>query len=338
MLIVLDYPERRATVEDPISGAYAHEIRSLFEESKLSPEDIEFFCVFENQLEEHFTRTNNETFDPDTLTLLDFEKSAMPRYDAGWVKPKFLPRIDKLCKTIRERKPNVIIAMGKISYWAVTSGARLSDHRGTPFFAEKINTKVIGTAGLSAFTKDWSLRSIVIADINKAVAHSEFSGFKPKDRNVYKVTDPVKDIPKLRELLKAELVAVDVETEACQITCVSISPSESESYVIPFWNKDNLNYHQFKEEEELLLWKFLFELLSDINVKKVFHNALYDVSYFRHHGIPTLGVIEDTMLMHHSLSPEMQKSLGFLGSLYCDVSAWKTLNKKTKKSINKKDE
>ena len=167
MLIVLDYPERRATVEDPISGAYAHELRSLFEESKLSPEDIEFFCVFENQLEEHFTRTNNETFDPDTLTLLDFEKSAMPRYDAGWVKPKFLPRIDKLCKTIRERKPNVIIAMGKISYWAVTSGARLTDHRGTPFFAEKINTKVIGTAGLSAFTKDWSLRSIVIADINK---------------------------------------------------------------------------------------------------------------------------------------------------------------------------
>ena len=178
----------------------------------------------------------------------------------------------------------------------------------------------------------------IIADINKAIAHSKFPGFKPKERNVYKVTDPLRDLPHLRNLLKEELVAVDVETEACQITCISISPSETESYVIPFWNKDNLNYHQFKEEEELLLWKFLFELMSNVNVNKVFHNATYDVSYFRHHGIPTLGVIEDTMLMHHSLSPEMQKSLGFLGSLYCDVSAWKTLNKKTKKSINKKDE
>ncbi len=338
MIIILDYPERRASETDPISGAYTHEIHSLFEETGLAPEDIEFFCVFDNQLEEHFTRSNKETFDPETLTLSDFENSAWPRYDAGWVKPQYVPRLHNLCKTIKERKPNVVVAMGKIAFWAVTSGARLTDHRGTPYFSETVETKVVGTSGLSAFTKDWSLRPIVIADINKAIAHSKFPGFKPKERNVYKVTDPLRDLPHLRNLLKEELVAVDVETEACQITCISISPSETESYVIPFWNKDNLNYHQFKEEEELLLWKFLFELMSNVNVNKVFHNATYDVSYFRHHGIPTLGVIEDTMLMHHSLSPEMQKSLGFLGSLYCDVSAWKTLNKKTKKSINKKDE
>ena len=335
MIVILDYPERRATPQDPFDGSYSADIQSLFDDSAL--EQPEFFCVFEKQMEEHFIKDSSSTaYDPSKVNVFDILGSDLPKYEGGWVKPEFMPRIEDMCAKIKERKPNAVIAMGKIAFWAVTSGARLTDHRGTPYFSEKIGAKVLGTSGLSAFTKDWSLRSIVIADINKACEHNKFKGFREKRREVYTVDDPIRDIPKLRSAL-TDFIAVDVETEASQITCLSLSPSENVSYVIPFWNKSKQGYHQFPKEIEELLWKFLFELLADPKIRKVFHNSLYDLSYFRHHGIPTLGTIEDTMLMHHSLSPEMQKSLGFLGSLYCDVSAWKTLNKKTKKSINKKD-
>ena len=335
MIVILDYPERRATPADPFDGSYSSDIQTLFEESSLDLGQVEFFCVFEKQMEEHFFKGSPPAYDPSQVNISDLFAD-LPRYEKGWVKQEFVPRIEEMCAKIKRRKPNAVIAMGKIAFWAVTSGARLTDHRGTPYFSEKIGAKVLGTSGLSAFTKDWSLRSIVIADINKACEHNKFKGFREKEREVYIIDDPLRDIPKLRSAL-TDFIAVDVETEASQITCLSLSPSENVSYVIPFWNKSKQGYHQFPEEIEELLWKFLFELLADPKIRKVFHNSLYDLSYFRHHGIPTLGTIEDTMLMHHSLSPEMQKSLGFLGSLYCDVSAWKTLNKKTKKSVNKKD-
>ena len=335
MIVILDYPERRATPTDPFDGSYSSDIQTLFEESSLDLGQVEFFCVFEKQLEEHFFKGSPPAYDPSQVNVSDLFVD-LPRYEKGWVKQEFVSRIEEMCAKIKRRKPNAVIAMGKIAFWAVTSGARLTDHRGTPYFSEKIKAKVIGTSGLSAFTKDWSLRPIVIADINKGCEHNNFKGFRQKEREVYTVDDPLRDIPKLRAAL-TDFVAVDVETEESQITCLSLSPSENVSYVLPFWNKSKGGYHQFSEEIEVLLWKFLFELLTNDKIRKVFHNSLYDLSYFRHHGIPTLGVIEDTMLMHHSLSPEMQKSLGFLGSLYCDVAAWKTLNKKTKKSVNKKD-
>jgi hypothetical protein len=42
------------------------------------------------------------------------------------------------------------------------------------------------------------------------------------------------------------------------------------------------------------------------------------------------------MLLHHSLQPELPKSLGFLGSLYTNEQAWKHLAN-FKQEGNKKD-
>jgi hypothetical protein len=33
----------------------------------------------------------------------------------------------------------------------------------------------------------------------------------------------------------------------------------------------------------------------------------------------------DTMLLHHAMYPELPKSLGFLGSIYTNESAWKLM-------------
>ena len=41
-------------------------------------------------------------------------------------------------------------------------------------------------------------------------------------------------------------------------------------------------------------------------------------------------MIHDTMHAQHSLQPEQEKGLGFLGSIYTNESAWKTLAKFSK--------
>jgi hypothetical protein len=35
----------------------------------------------------------------------------------------------------------------------------------------------------------------------------------------------------------------------------------------------------------------------------------------------------DTMLLHHSMYPELPKSLGFLGSIYTNEAAWKLMRR-----------
>jgi hypothetical protein len=60
---------------------------------------------------------------------------------------------------------------------------------------------------------------------------------------------------------------------------------------------------------------------------KVFHHAPYDVPWLNHRH--RLGInsssIEDTLLLHHALYIEMEKSLRFLGSIYTDEAAWKDM-------------
>jgi hypothetical protein len=45
-------------------------------------------------------------------------------------------------------------------------------------------------------------------------------------------------------------------------------------------------------------------------------------------GIAARRMKDDTMLMHHALQPEMEKGLGFLGSVYTDEPAWKFMRAK----------
>ena len=65
---------------------------------------------------------------------------------------------------------------------------------------------------------------------------------------------------------------------------------------------------------------------------------MYDLSYIYDAGINVRGLIEDTMLMHHVLQPELPKSLGFLASIYCNNPAWKHMRTQKKKDVNKRDE
>jgi hypothetical protein len=44
------------------------------------------------------------------------------------------------------------------------------------------------------------------------------------------------------------------------------------------------------------------------------------------------------MLLHHALQPEVQKGLGFLGSIYTEEPAWKIMRPRGKGTIKREDE
>ena len=313
MLFLFEKPELLAESPKFLTPETSKQIRRLFDLADLRLEGNQFRCLFPAK-GKHFTPMKN----------------SFSRFDDGYIAEEFLPPIIKLLDEIDEINPDLIITFGKVPFTLLTD-LRLSEYRG-PLCHYKQHT-LLPTIDIPNILKDFSTHPIVRADLCKAKRFIQ--GFDKVERQVNIVTS-IDDLEYIKPKLKG-VVAIDVETKAKQITCVSFSPSPSESYVLPIWNLNKEGYHQWTFKEELKIWEFMFDILTG-DCSKVFHNGIYDISYFTDLGIPVALPVEDTMLLHHSISPEMQKSLGFLGSLYCDEVAWKTMNKKKKKERHKKDE
>ena len=80
-------------------------------------------------------------------------------------------------------------------------------------------------------------------------------------------------------------------------------------------------------------------LLEDPGFEKLGQNYLYDLQYILPMGISPTRVARDTMLLHHAWFPELQKGLGFLGSIYTSEPAWKLMRRQRKvDQMEKRDE
>lgn len=64
--------------------------------------------------------------------------------------------------------------------------------------------------------------------------------------------------------------------------------------------------------------------MADVDIRKVFHNGLYDVPLLRANGYPVDGEIDDTMLLHHVAFPGMSHRLQAVGAQFMAVAPWKS--------------
>lgn len=116
------------------------------------------------------------------------------------------------------------------------------------------------------------------------------------------------------------VVAVDIETDALDvhavtsIRCVGLAtPYDANTLVV---DTDGLG-----PDDPLV--RALAELLGAGRVRKVFHNAAYDVSVFRAlWGVRVVNV-DDTMIAHHAISPDEPANLQHVVLRYTDAPAWK---------------
>jgi DNA polymerase I-like protein with 3'-5' exonuclease and polymerase domains len=121
-------------------------------------------------------------------------------------------------------------------------------------------------------------------------------------------------------------LAVDCETAGSLITCISFATSPKSALTIPFRSKDGTRNYWNNEEAEIIAWSHV-RLLLECGRPLVFQNGMYDMQYFIKMGFNLQYAYDDTMLLHHSLYPEVQKSLGFLGSIYTNEASWKLLGR-----------
>ena len=238
--------------------------------------------------------------------------------------------LERLWEELRELQPNLILALGNTACWALLQVTKISSLRGT--VAQSPFGKVLPTYHPAAVLRNYELRPITVLDLFKARREAESPDFARKRREIW-VEPSVEDLWKWWDMhgKHSDLLSIDIETErATQISEVGIASDATHAIHIPFIVQRTKSYWG-SEKEEIEAWHFVRHVMTS-PIPKVGQNFLYDIQFFwRKMGIPTRYFDHDTMLLHHALFPGMQKSLGFLASIYSNEVAYKELRREGNK-------
>lgn len=122
-------------------------------------------------------------------------------------------------------------------------------------------------------------------------------------------------------------LAVDIETaggftpDKCDIFMIGFAADSSRALCVPFFKQGYLPYWHNGELREVRA--LLNQAFREHDL--LFQNALFDVPILQYKGftVPWSRVKHDTMLLHHSLNPELPHDIGFITSLYGMTPYWK---------------
>lgn len=266
----------------------------------------------------------------------------------------FLPELDRLQHELEHWRPNLVVCLGNTACWAMLQATNIGSIRGAITSSDGCGTrgssalveggrtsvaraafKVLPTYHPAGVLRSWAWRPIVVADLMKAARESQYPDIRRPARRVLVQ-------PTLAEMLAWEAetykrpgleLSADIETEAGQITMIGFGRSPVEAMVIPFWDRTRPGYNYWSDAaQERQAWDCVERLLTH-DCRKIGQNFIYDLQYITKYGIRPTRCTADTMLLHHSLFPEMQKGLAFLGSIYTNEISWKLWRKRKADSV-----
>lgn len=287
------------------------------------------------------------------VKMISGKKKDMPKdYPCGpveqgaYVYPEYLDCLERLRDEIINVAPNVIVPMGNTALWAVCGVTGITKYRG--YIMESTlcpGIKVLPTFHPAAILRAWHNRILVIADMIKARLQSEYPEVRRPNRELW-LYPTVEDLVAFEEkyLMSPGLLGVDIETARPKqgrfITCIGFAPTPDKGIVIPFVDRGkSTRSYWIKMEDEIFAWKWVRRFLESRGWAKLFQYGMYDMIWFLRESlnIRVMNAKEDTMILHHTLQPEMLKSLHFLGSAYTEEMAWKLHRPKGMKTEKRED-
>jgi DNA polymerase I-like protein with 3'-5' exonuclease and polymerase domains/uracil-DNA glycosylase len=252
------------------------------------------------------------------------------------VKPIVLAGFQLLQAEIDMVKPNVIVAFGNVSMWALTGKWGIKSWRGSLLSTEGLSSsrspKVIPVYHPAYIMRDWSARNISVQDLRRAkgeiatdtITGSEYSFLlRPSYSTVFSYLE------KCLEVLETgpTTLACDIETRSGHIACVGIARDKQSALCIPFMCVERPEGYWLPEEEVAVII-LLRKVLTHRNARVVGQNFIYDTQYFWRHWGFSPRFDRDTMLGHHSCFTTLPKGLDYLSSMYCEKHVyWKAEGK-----------
>lgn len=332
MLIGEAWGDAEAQVGRPFEGASGWFLKAALAQSGMSFNECAVTNVFN-------IRPRPST---DIINLCGPKADAIPGLPAlvkgKYADVKYLPELQRLYREINREAPNLIIALGATATWALTHSAGIRAVRGafTVTHADAGKSvgvplsrqfKVLPTYHPAAVLRDYTLRPIIYADLDKASRNAGFPEVIRPKREVW-IEPTLGDMLRYEQdyIIPASRLSIDIETKGDQVTCIGFAPNIHSAIVIPFfsYSAPDRNYWPTKGEE-LSAWRMVKRWCE--TKPSVFQNGAYDMHrLWRTYGIACRPA-HDTMLLHHSLQPEMEKGLGFLATIYTEEASWKFMSR-----------
>ena len=333
--------EARGAKEDMFDhgfvGASGQELARMLAQAELAPAPVQYASELDmirywkdvrdnhniditNVFELHPPDNKIETF---FTNAQEGVKDLPPLRPGKYIRPDMAGHLDILWARLNAAAPNLIIALGNTACWATLGESKISTLRGTVKVSPRLGFKVLPTYHPAAVLRQWNLRPIVIADLEKASREAEFGTIERIER--YVTVEPT--LAEIAEWMQrsAQYYAVDIENPYGQISMIGFARSHNDALVIPFIDerKPGWNYWQDPRDEAQAIR--MADALLSTPVPKIFQNGVYDLTHLLRAGYRPKRLAHDSMLMHHAMYPEMLNGLGFLGSIYSQEVAWKSM-------------
>ena len=129
------------------------------------------------------------------------------------------------------------------------------------------------------------------------------------------------------------LLSVDIEhlKKPVFIDCIGIATSAKDAITVPIYTRNGQSYWSPQQEEDLYF--ALKYVLEHKNAAIIGQNFNYDSFWLRENLCLNVVCAYDTMTLHHSMFPALEKNLGYLSSMYCEHHLyWKNEIDETKYS------
>lgn len=261
----------------------------------------------------------------------------LTRFD--WHGQEIQSGLQALTADLRRFNPNCILGLGRSAFRALNpdrcypvritednpDGIRIpiSDWRGSVFQSS------LGYKAVTAFHPAYILRAYrdvayLRLDIRRALRHASF----PQVNAVARMgnlrpsfTEAVEFLTEIRRTHTPASFDIEGYSDAIGVTMLSICPTQFSGIVIPF-QIDGDRY--WNEHEEPIIWSLLSAWLADEACPKRCHNAFYETTVlgWRHRCV-VAGIVDDTMMKHHELYIELEKSLGVCTSIWIEEPYYK---------------
>ena len=344
LFLVGEAPGEDETIEGrPFVGAAGHLLNNVLRALDIDREECHITNVFkirppQNQIEFFFEGVREAK-----KSGLSSENNRPPLYSGiGYLKEQYLTYLEELRNEIIKVSPPLIVAMGNTAMWALTEMTGAKNLRGHIVDCTLVKgPKVIMSYHPAAVLRQWEFKPLLFSDLQKALLYKEGVEVKREIIIEPSITDLENFYEEHIKPIKGTGIPLtfDIETGSDTILCVGFAVGGF-ALVVPFTSGklNNPSYWETADKEKMAL-DWVKGVLEDPTIAKLGHNVLYDIQWLKaKFGICTAQPIHDTMVMFHSLQPEMRKGLNELVSMYTFAPPWKTwVSHGTKASINKQN-
>src|SRR3954469_11554810 len=235
------------------------------------------------------------------------------------------------------RLPNLktVLIMGNFALNALMGEEKVTNWRGSVIQPAKLPGNRLGTYVVTinpAYAmRELKLEPVFTLDIRNRLGAVINGTYKPY--SIETLINPSYQQARraIRDIKKAgKPTALDIEWIAKETACVGLANDPNHAVCIN-WRDDRSNRYTLQEEADLLYdLQDLCDTHKANDVPLIGQNAQFDTYALRIKDWLSFSFSDDTLLMHHTLYPQLPHSLGFLTSQYTthpfykdELESWK---------------